>query len=174
MLNESRIDLYIVVLIQTAKTEYRNCSFITFGNYEHGVCTFYGACRIGNRDYMNQGGCAEQSKWGTKLITRKDVSCKIWNTDGAKINIGSCDSDGLCGVQNSTVSRYSPDCALYQMLGAKNGKDNLTLATTLPLYKDSRIKNPKIRNKFLGQVYAFLGGLGNALTFAGNLKWEEL
>ena len=154
-------------------TEDKNCSFITFGNYEHGVCTFYGACRIGKRDYMNQGGCAEQSRWGKKLITRKDVSCKIWNTDGAKINIGNCDSDGLCGADNNTFSRYSPDCALYQMFGTENGKKNYTIARTLLVYKDSRIKNPKLRNQFLGQVYCFLGGLGNALTFAGRLKWEE-
>ena len=163
-----------MLLLKTVKSEDTNCSFVTFGNYEHGVCTFYGACRIGQRDYMNQGGCEEQSRWGAKLITRKDISCKIWNRDGAKINIGSCDTNGLCGVKNSTVSRYSPDCAVYQMIGVKNDKKNYTIVTTLPVYKDSKIKNPKIRNQFLGQVYSFMGGLGNALTFAKTLKLEEL
>ena len=163
---------FLVLLVQIVKTEDRNCSFITFGNYEHGVCTFYGACRIENRDYMNQGGCAEQSQWSTKLITKKDAQCKIWKRDESKISFGNCNSDGLCSVKNSTFSRYSPDCLLHQMFEAKNLKENLTIATTLPIYKDSRLKNPKVRTQFLGQVYNFLGGLGNALTYAGKLKWE--
>ena len=108
---------FLVLLVQIVKTKDRVCSFITFGEYVHGVCTFYGACRIENRDYMSQGGCAVYSHWGMKLITTKDIKCKIWKRDAAIINVGNCDSDGLCGVKDSTISRYSPDC--YQMIKEK-------------------------------------------------------
>ena len=37
------------------KLESENCSFITNGEFEHGFCTYYGACRIKMNDYMYQG-----------------------------------------------------------------------------------------------------------------------
>ena len=51
-----------------------NCSFYTFGYYAEGLCTYYGACRVNESDYMYQGVCGELSNWGEKKIT----GMKVW------------------------------------------------------------------------------------------------
>merc|ERR1712126_262786 len=108
---------------------------------------------------MYQGGCERESQWGAKVITQKNVSCKIWNAESATINFGQCNSDGKCLIMkntNTTVSRNSPECAAYEMFQKKN-------------FTIERIICPKkLKSKhayFLEQVYYFLGGLGNALTY---------
>ena len=103
--------------------EERNCTFVTFGIYEKGFCTFYGACRIENKDYMYQGGCERESQWGEKVITQKNVSCRVWNAESATISFGQCNSDGKCVKMkntNATVSVNSPECAAYKMFQNQN------------------------------------------------------
>ena len=104
-------------------SEERNCTFVTFGIYEKGFCTFYGACRIENKDYMYQGGCEKESQWGAKVITQKNVSCRVWNAESATISFGQCNSDGKCVKMkntNATVSVNSPECAAYKMFQNQN------------------------------------------------------
>ena len=74
---------------------------------------------------MYQGGCERESQWGAKVITQKDVSCRVWNTESATINFGQCNSDGKCVKMkmknaNTTVSRNSPECAAYKMFHNRN------------------------------------------------------
>ena len=51
-----------------------NCSFLTFGYYSPGICTYYGACRVDSMDYMYKGGCGELARWGEKKIHEQEVS----------------------------------------------------------------------------------------------------
>ena len=50
-----------------------SCSFLTFGHYSLGLCTYYGACRVESVDYMYRGGCGELSLWGLEKIDNKNV-----------------------------------------------------------------------------------------------------
>jgi len=149
-------------------SEGRNCTFMTFGIYKKGFCTFYGACRIQKKDYMYQGGCERKSQWGAKVITTENISCKVRTAESATINFGQCNSEGKCVTMkdtNTTVSRSSPQCAAYEMFLNRN----LTIEKVI-CPKKSKSKNAF----FLEQVYYFLGGLGNALTYASRLRWDEL
>ena len=38
-----------------------NCSFLTYGHYISGLCTYYGSCRVESVDYMYRGACGELS-----------------------------------------------------------------------------------------------------------------
>ena len=95
-----------------------NCTFLTHGGYEHGVCTFYGACRIKNKDYMYQGGCEEVSSWGEKVISKSKIDCKIWRSEIVEVKRGVCDGKGNC-IMNSVVNKTNPQCVAYNLLGIK-------------------------------------------------------
>ena len=102
-------------------------------------------------------------------------SLKFSNFDSAIVLIDPETMEDTAAIQSIMIGLLDANVIVRcetKLQEAKNLKENLTIATTLPIYKDSRLKNPKVRTQFLGQVYNFLGGLGNALTYAGKLKWE--
>lgn len=117
-----------------------NCTFLTYGGFEHGVCTFYGACRIKSNDYMYQGGCEELSSWGEKEITKTKIECKIWKSENAEVHQGKCDSNGHC-INESVVNNDNPECAAFKMF-----KSNFTISRT-SLYKDQVFKRLKLNDK---------------------------
>ena len=53
----------------------QNCWF-----YDHkvslGFCTYYGACRVGQQDFMYQGGCGEMTDWGRQV---RSTESKVFN-----------------------------------------------------------------------------------------------
>jgi len=112
-----------------------------------GYCTYYGACRVDNQDYMYQGGCEHLSEWGMKTIkSKKKIRCKVQVKKPERI-FGKCDSFGNCVSDNMLRKDESPQCLLskFHLLKKKNNID--------------------LQNKFLPTLYKFLGGLGNALQF---------
>ena len=65
------------------------------GEYQHGVCTYYGACRIDNSDYMYQGGCEDLSNWGENKIKHGEQPCQVWNGSTSARIYGVC-KNGDC------------------------------------------------------------------------------
>jgi len=151
------------------KPENENCSFITYGDHEHGVCTYYGACRIKMNDYMYQGGCQNLSDWGKKRVKSRAIKCSVWNKKVPTINSGKC-SDGNC-VSAKSISKNNPECFAYSKFG-----ENITLSRGLPFKTKTKrtLDRRGRRSNFVESVFSFLGGLGNALSHASKLKWDEL
>merc|ERR1711973_161101 len=135
------------------------CSISTYGKYMSGTCTTYGACRVGNKDFMYQGGCGELSLWGENNISG-DFECKIWNGKEREIFVGRCSSEGHCVRESQAISLYNPNCIALTI------RDNITRERTFQAKK----KNKKVSN-FLGTMFSFLGGLGNALSFTTRFIW---
>lgn len=88
----------------------KTCKFIFEDQvYEEGVCTRFGACRFGGKDYMYQGGCGELSLWGAKS----------WQFDGTqkcrmlvkrkRVAKGKCLKNGHCW-SGSFMKLLSPSC----------------------------------------------------------------
>lgn len=96
--------------------EGKSCTITIFGGYNYGLCTYYGACRIKNKDFMYQGGCGEISKWGEKQIKRRSNVCKIWDKSEVAIHAGQCSKEGFC-VSDEFSDKNNPECAAYSMFG---------------------------------------------------------
>merc|ERR1711997_156885 len=133
----------------------KNCSFFTFGKYIYGNCTFYGACRVAERDFMYQGGCGEISLWGEQIIQGEN-ECKIWTKNGADVHVGSCSEAGHCVDQSRAVSYNNPYCAAALLRQNRSEGVRNTSSLTHQIMKKSN---------FIETLFYFLGGLGNALRF---------
>lgn len=139
--------------------EGKSCTITIFGGYNYGLCTYYGACRIKNKDFMYQGGCGEISKWGEKQIKRRSNVCKIWDKSEVAIHAGQCSKEGFC-VSDEFSDKNNPECAAYTMFGG-----NVTVPRSFTL-ENKKLQRKK---KFLENVFFFLGGLGNALNYANTV-----
>lgn len=157
-----------ILLGSGVKLESENCSFFTNGEFEHGFCTYYGACRIKMNDYMYQGGCENFSDWGRKTVKSRVIKCSVWNEKVSYMKNGKCDSYGNC-VSADFTNKNNPECYAYTKFG-----ENVTFTRGV-LYKTKTKKVFERRSSnFLDSVFSFLGGLGNALSFISKLKWDEL
>ena len=94
----------------------KSCTITTFGGHKYGLCTYYGACRIKNKDFMYQGGCGEVSKWGEKQIKKRSIVCKIWDVSEVSKHAGQCSKEGFC-VSDELSDRNNLECAAYKMFG---------------------------------------------------------
>ena len=81
---------------QTSKAgNVKECSFsVEKVASETGICTYFGACRFHGEDYMFQGGCGEESNWGTLTITNP-MEC-IMMVSRRKMVEGICTKSGHC------------------------------------------------------------------------------
>ena len=70
----------------------------------------YGACRVGHRDYMYQGGCGELSQWG-RLNIYGEEECTVWNRNVKQLHLGVCSTEGHCVDHQQAVSYNNPHCA---------------------------------------------------------------
>jgi len=79
-----------------------------------------------------------------------------------QVHHGTCDSEGHC-VNDSEVNKHNLECAAFKIV-----KSNFTISRTT-LYKDQG--GPK-KAHFMETLFYFLGGLGNALSYASKLSWK--
>merc|ERR1712087_207135 len=143
----------------------KNCSFFTFGKYIYGNCTFYGACRVAERDFMYQGGCGEISLWGQKII-QGEQGCKIWTNDGKDVHVGSCSVAGHCVDGGEVVSYNNPYCQAAVLTQNRTQAHTNNNNTSL-VHKNQNQR----RSNFMETLFYFLGGLGNALRFTSFSIW---
>ena len=102
----------------------KSCTIKIFGDCKYGLCTYYGACRVKNKDYMYQGGCGEVSNWGSKVMKKRKNICKICEKSEVA---GQCSKEGFC-VCHDISDENNPECRAYRTFGG-----NVTLPRSLTL-----------------------------------------
>ena len=133
-------------------------------------------------DYMYRGACGQLSSWGEKQIKDLEVrealdinhlyhrlilfsqqSCTSW-VEEVSLNHGLCTDEGHCLSEGI----HSPTNIECQDPASFLTNHNKPLSVGSSVYDDSIRRR---QSSFLQSIFPFMGGLGNALSFARFGLW---